>query len=335
MPARMARSCVAGGRRTSARRPDVERLQSVGRPAAVAPAAAHPSGSPGSSTWMGSVRRVPAALVVHRCSVQARLSRTGRLAGLGRMVRIVAEGVLRVRGGHAVPGASVRRGSAISVAGLTAKRVPASAAPAEWTIDGRQADGEPRPAARPVRDRDPAIVEVDDRLGDREAEARPAGRCAGRPPEALEDLRHVLGADARAVVVDVERSPRGLRVRTGPGPSRRAACGGRRCRRGSRRAGGGGRVAVDDRGLGVEREADAAVGRRLDEAPRAVGGDVAEIDRQALRLMAPESERARRSSSSTRRGQVADLGIDVVERLDRRRGRGRGIAAEMLDRARG
>jgi len=68
----------------------------------------------------------------------------------------------------------------------------------------RQADAEPGATFQPVRDRDPPFVEVDDRFGDREPQARSATRRAGSTPEPFEDPWHVLGPDPGAIVLDLD-----------------------------------------------------------------------------------------------------------------------------------
>ena len=227
-------------------------------------------------------------LVVHRCSVLDGGGDGRRRRWSGMVRRILAgasEVVLRIvrqeRWSVARIGAGLRLGD-----GRPAR--------------DRQPDDEPRAALGPVRDDDPAIVEIDDRLRDRQAEAGPAGRGARAPARTA----RTRGACPRAGCPARRRrprgSPRGDRSGSGPGRCRRAASGGSRCRRGSRSAGGAGRgrprrspapgraTRWTSRSAAVLTSAPAPSAAT---SPRSTGRRVSAI--------APESERASRRRSST------------------------------------
>ena len=75
-----------------------------------------------------------------------------------------------------------------------------------------QNDLEPRASAiRSVAGADASVVAFRDPSSDGQAEARATRRCVGRPPEAVEEVRQILGANARAIVLDADR-----RMRSGP-----------------------------------------------------------------------------------------------------------------------
>ena len=94
-----------------------------------------------------------------------------------------------------------------------------------------------------------------------------------------------------------------------------------------------GRIAGHDRRLRIDLDPDAAVGRGLAHRRRAVGGDVAEVDRDVL-----ERHRARIGAGEQQqvlddRGHVADLVVDVLERRADRRDRLVAVPLEVLDAA--
>src|SRR6476469_1112415 len=68
----------------------------------------------------------------------------------------------------------------------------------------RQGDNEPGTALGAVGDHDAAAVPINDPLGDRETQPGPAAGRSWGAIEPLEDVRHVLGADARTVILDHE-----------------------------------------------------------------------------------------------------------------------------------
>ena len=137
-------------------------------------------------------------------------------------------------------------------------------------------------------------------MRDRETEPGPAAGRAGRPIEALEHVRQVLRTDARAVVLDGERRAAPHRPATAT-PTRpsvglwRIALSTRIMTSWRSRAGSPATTA----GCGIDHDPDAAVGGRLAQRRRAVGGDVAEVDGTCSSATAPESERASSSRSST------------------------------------
>ena len=91
-------------------------------------------------------------------------------------------------------------------------------------------------------------------------------------------------------------------------------------------------IAADDRRLRIEREMDARARRGLTSGAGAVGGDVAEIDRRAGQGDRAGVGAGEQQEVLDERGQVADLGVDVVERLGRSPADGlAAVAAEVLD----
>ena len=74
------------------------------------------------------------------------------------------------------------------------------------------------------------------------------------------------------------------------------------------------RVAGDDRRLRVDLDAHASVRGRLAQRRRAVGGDVAEVDRHALELDGARVGAGQQQQVLDDRGHVVDLVVDVVER---------------------
>ena len=184
-----------------------------------------PTRGPGCApSGLRSVTVVGPAARLHRRVCDRRLRHGPRWPALARR----AAG-LRGAGDHRrrADGLDRRDGALPGPRGLT-RPVSRATPPA-----GRQVDHEARPALGPVGDRDPAAVAVDDPGRDGEAQPGPAARRARGALEPLEDVRQVLGPDARAVVLDDERGaarrPPGRR----PRPGRRSGCGGWRCRPGS------------------------------------------------------------------------------------------------------
>src|SRR5579859_125209 len=81
------------------------------------------------------------------------------------------------------------------------------------TVDQREAHNKRTPSPELTLDRDLAAVRLDDPLGDRQPEARPAIRSrAGwiSAVKALEQVRHVLGSDPNPGVLDTQFRPAGL-----------------------------------------------------------------------------------------------------------------------------
>ena len=230
----------------------------------------------------------------------------------------VSEGVLRVASGRRV-GGEERAG--LRLGDRRAAR------------DG-QADDEPSAALRPVGDDDPPVMKIDDRLGDREARgpSRPlaapgarqkrsktCGMSSGRMPGPLSSTSSIA-------------SRRSLRTRTRtwppPGGAWRMALSTRITMSWRRRAwspstiaGSGSRASWTPRSAAALTSAPAPSAAM---SPRSTG--------RRVRLIAPESDRASRSRSSTRAVRLADLGIDVVEGLAGGRAVGP-VPPEMLDRA--
>src|SRR5436190_21601155 len=147
----------------------------------------------------------------------------------------------------------------------------------------RQADHEAGAALGAVRDLDAAAVAFDDPLSDGQAEARAAARSAGCSIETFEDMRHVLGPDPRAVVLDDERGAAGAGPHGDPDAPIDRAVADRVVDQDHDELSKPRRVAGDDRRLRVDEDVDAAIGRRLAHRRRAVGGDVAEVDRHVLK----------------------------------------------------
>ena len=133
------------------------------------------------------------------------------------------------------------------------------------------------------------------------------------PLEPLEHVGHVLRPDAGPLVLDVSVAPvASARTATATWPP--AGCGGSRCRRGSSRAGGAG----PDR-----RRPSPAPGRPRPGRPSAAGLASADAPsaatsprstRQALELDRARVGPGEQQQVLDERGQVADLGVDVVER---------------------
>ena len=90
---------------------------------------------------------------------------------------------------------------------------------------------------------------------------------------------------------------------------------------------------MDDRRLRVHHDPDAAIRGRLAHRRGSVGGDVAEIDRHGSSAIAPESERASSSRSSTIDVMCPDLVVDVLERRADRRDRLVAMPLEVFDAA--
>jgi hypothetical protein len=161
------------------------------------------------------------------------------------------------------------------------------------------------------------VVEVDDRLGDREAEAGSARGCPA-PARTVEDLRHVLGADAgpssSTSTVTSRRSPR--TADEDRSAARRMAD--RVVDEDHDQLAQAGLVAADHRRLGIEAERHAAIAGELHERPRALGRDFAEVDRQAVERDRPGVRAGEEQQVVHERGQETDLDVDVVERLGRR-----------------
>ena len=90
-------------------------------------------------------------------------------------------------------------------------------------------------------------------------------------------------------------------------------------------------VAADHRRLGIEPEGHAAIAGELHERPRALGRDVAQVDRQSVQADRPGVRAGEEEQVVDQRRHLADLDVDVVEGLGRLR-----LAAgpaEMLDGA--
>ena len=180
---------------------------------------------------------------------------------------------------------------------------------------------------------EPAVA-VDDPVRDREPEAGAARRRAARPPEALEDVGHVLRADAAAVVLDVERARRRRRAGPRPGPRRPRAVADRVVdedhdelpqpgRRRPRRSPAPGRPrrgrSFAPAGLASDEAASAAT------SPRSSGWRSSET--------APESERARSSRSSTSEVRCSTSAPMSSSASPTDADRLVGVAAEVLERA--
>ena len=174
---------------------------------------------------------------------------------------------------------------------------------------------------------------VHDPLGDGESEPGPAAGCARRPIEPLEDVRHVLGSDARAVVLDDERRPAPIGPHRHPDPAvGRAVTDGVVDQDHHQLAEAGG-IACHHRSLRIDLDPDPAVGRGLAHRRGAVGRHVAEVDRDVLQRHGPRIGAGEQQQVLDDRGHVADLVIDVLERRADRRDGLVAVPLEMLHAA--
>ena len=147
----------------------------------------------------------------------------------------------------------------------------------------------------------------------------PPPGAPGRPVEPLEQVGQVLRPDPRTVVLDHERCA----IRLGTDRDTDAPVGravpDRVVDEDHHELPEPGRVAGHDGGLRIHDDPDAPVRGRLAHRGRAVGGDVAEVDRHVL-----ERDRARIGAGQQQEvlddgRHVADLVVDVLEcRADRR-----------------
>ena len=94
-----------------------------------------------------------------------------------------------------------------------------------------------------------------------------------------------------------------------------------------------GRVAGHDRRLRIDLDPDAAVGRGLAHRRGAVGGHVAEVDRDVLERDGARIGAGEQQQVLDDRGHVADLVVDVLERRADRRDRLVAMPLEVLDAA--
>ena len=127
-------------------------------------------------------------------------------------------------------------------------------------------------------------------------------------------MRHVLGPDPRAVVLDDERGAAGAGPHGDPDAPIDRAVADRVVDQDHDELSKPRRVAGDDGRLRVDEDVDAAIGRRLAHGRRAVGGDVAEVDRHVL-----QRDRARVRPGEQKQvlddgGHVGHLVVDVDQR---------------------
>ena len=76
------------------------------------------------------------------------------------------------------------------------------------------------------------------------------------------------------------------------------------------------RIALDRRGLGVDQEPDLLRCRGLDEGRGSVGRDATDVDWPPLQGDRARIRAGQQEQVLDQRGQVLDLGIDVVDGLD-------------------
>ena len=161
--------------------------------------------------------------------------------------------------------------------------------------------GRPRPpGSRP----DPAAVALDDPRRDRQAEAGAAARRAGRPPEALEHVGQVLGADAGPSSSTSSAARAAVGAAPDPDPAAGRAVADRVVDEDHHQLAQAGRVAAR-RPPAPGRPRSGRRGRRpACRAPRrAVGRDVAEVERHPRRARRPRN-RSGRAAAGPRRCEV-------------------------------
>ena len=155
----------------------------------------------------------------------------------------------------------------------------------------------------------------------------PPPRRARRPVEALEDVGHVLGPDARAVVLDDERGAGPLRPDRDADPAVGRAVADGVVDEDHDQLAEPSRIAGDDGGLRVDDDPDAPVGGGLAHRRGAIGGDVAQVDRHVLERHGPGVGPGEEEQVLDDGGHVPDLVVDVLEgRADARRPARRGGA---------
>src|SRR6266550_8564018 len=228
------------------------------------------------------------------------LRRSIRLSELTLDLRLRSRDVhlARRRAGQSV--ARDRRGGSVSAGGrlLTRQRYPERGA-----------------AFLTIANRDGPLVTVDDPLGNRETETRPAARRASGPPEALEDVGHVVRIDAPPVILDVELGGRAGETDGDPDLAAARTVTDRVVDEDRHQLAQPRGVAFDHNRGRIDDDPDRLRLGGLDERGCGVGRDVTEIDRSVL-----EGDRTGVGTGAQKEiidegGQMVDLGADVVERL--------------------
>src|SRR5258705_7200723 len=197
----------------------------------------------------------------------------------------------------------------------------------------RQRDPERGAAPLAVPDRDRPLVAVDDPLCNRQTQARPPARRAARPPEALEDMRHVGWIDAPPIVLDVELGRRAVEPDGYPDLAAARAVPDRVVDEDRHELAQPGGIALDhDRGR-IDDDPDRLGPGRLGQRRGRVGRDIAEIDRAPLERDRTGVRTRKQKQVVDEGGQVVDLRADIVKRLADRMDRLIAMALEMLEGA--